>query len=823
LFCYNRYAVFDKHKHSETLICADGRNATRLFAAGCAVFLAIAQSSFVIASDEKADAVDFSRDVRPILASHCWQCHGPDARARKAKLRLDMQASVYVDRGGYSVIDPGKPEQSELLARITSNDVDVRMPPPDSPRKLSTRQIDVLRRWIKQGAVWSEHWAFVPPSRPSLPAIRDPSWPRNGVDSFVLARLAEEGLKPAAPADRITLLRRVTQTLTGVPPTIQDVDAFLADNSPDAYENVVDRLLDSPRYGEHMALAWLDAARYADTSGYQADWERFMWPWRDWVVQAYNANMPFDQFTIEQLAGDLLPGATMSQKLATGFNRNHRINDEGGSLDAEFEVEYVVDRVDTTSTVWLGLTAGCARCHDHKYEPISQKEYYRLFAFFNNVPEKGIDGRKGAAVPYIEVPNQRVKAKLKELKRQLQLLQARESESDADSPQKASLTKEITSLQEAIKELEPRAVTQVQVMQELPERRATHLLRRGAYDQPDKREKLSPAIPRVFGILPAEVPPNRLALARWLVSPQNPLTARVITNRFWQHHFGTGLVRTSEDFGSRGERPSHPELLDWLATELVRLKWDVKAMHRLIVTSATFRQSSHVTPELLKRDPSNRLLSRGPRRRLTGAAIRDQALFVSGLLSKTMGGPPLKPYQPAGLWKELSNGKRPLDFYVQDHGESLYRRGLYTFWKRTVAPPRMSVFDGTGREMCRVRTELTNTPMQALTLQNDVTFVEAARHLGRRMLTEGGTAPADRITYGWRLALSRPPREGELSVLRRALDRYLSIYREDNEEALLLLSNGESERDARLDLAEHAAFTMIAQTILNLDETIVRE
>jgi len=785
----------------------------------------MAQYPCVVAGDDIADVVNFNRDIRPILASHCWQCHGPDSGARKAELRLDVQADTFADRGEYRVIDPGNPERSELLRRITSADADLRMPPADSARQLTAEQIDLLRRWIKQGAAWAEHWAFVPPSRPELPAVSHPSWPRNGVDFFVLARLDQESLQPAPPADPIVLLRRVTLALTGLPPTIREVDAFLEDNSSNAYERVVERLLASPRYGERMALVWLDAARYADTSGYQADWERLMWPWRDWVVQAYNANMPFDQFTIEQLAGDLLPGATLSQKLATGFNRNHRINDEGGSLDAEFEVEYVVDRVDTTSTVWLGLTAGCARCHDHKYDPVSQKEFYRLYAFFNNVPEKGIDGRKGYAVPHIEIPNQRVQEKLRQLKGQLQRLQTKQSEANADSPRKAALSKEVTALQETIKELEPRVVTPVMVMQELPEGRATYLLKRGAYDQPDKQEQLSPAIPRVFGSLPANAPSNRLGLAQWLVSPGNPLTARVTANRLWQNHFGMGLVPTSENFGSRGERPSHPDLLDWLATELVRLNWNVKAMHRLIVTSATFRQSSHFTAELLQRDPANRLLARGPRRRLSGAAIRDQALFVSGLWCELMEGPPVKPYQPEGLWKELSfaSGKTTVDFYVQDHGESLYRRSLYTFWKRTVAPPRMSVFDGTGREMCRVRVELTNTPLQALTLQNDITFVEAARQLARRMITEGGITPDERLTYGWRLALVRAPGEDELHILRRALDRYLSTYRENHDEALRLLNNGESQRDAQLDVAQLAAFTMVAQTILNLDETIVRE
>ncbi|MCH2210572.1 MAG: DUF1549 domain-containing protein, partial [Fuerstiella sp.] len=387
-----------------------------------AVALIVTEPALVLASEKREAVVDFNRDVRPILASHCLQCHGPDAQAREAELRLDTRAGAFADRGGYRVVDPRKPQQSELLSRITSDDRDLRMPPSDAPDRegLSAQQIEVLTRWIRQGAVWAEHWSFVPPTRPSLPAVSDAAWPRNGIDFFVRSRIAREGLEPAPAADRITLLRRVTLGLTGIPPTITEVDAFMTDDSPDAYEQVVARVLGSPRYGEHMALAWLDAARYADTSGYQVDWERFMWPWRDWVVDAYNANMPFDQFTIEQLAGDMLPQATLSQQLATGFNRNHRTNDEGGSLDAEFEVEYVVDRVDTTSTVWLGLTAGCARCHDHKYEPISQKEYYRLFAFFNNVPEKGVDGSKGAAVPYLEVPNPGVRAKIAEVKSRLQ-------------------------------------------------------------------------------------------------------------------------------------------------------------------------------------------------------------------------------------------------------------------------------------------------------------------------------------------------------------------------------------------------------------------
>lgn len=770
-------------------------------------------------------AIDFNRDIQPILAGHCLHCHGPDAASRKADLRLDDSDNALADRGGYRLIVPRRVDASKLLERVTSHDADEVMPPADSDQsRLSAQQIETLSQWITQGAQWGEHWSFVVPKRPGLPTNGDHQWARNALDTFILHRLEDEGIKPSPQAAPQVLLRRATLALTGLPPTPMEVELFLADDSPAAYERAVDRLLSSPRYGEHMSLAWLDAARYADTAGYQADWERFMWPWRDWVIDAFNANMPFDQFTVEQIAGDLLPGATLSQRLATGFNRNHRVNDEGGSLDAEFEVEYVVDRVDTTSTVWLGLTMGCARCHDHKYDPISQKDYYHMFAFFNNVPEKGIDGRKGAAKPYIEIPNLSVQEKLSELRRQLAKLPATQLSSTEPGVPTAE-SNETSELKAAIEKLEPQAVTQVQVMEELPNRRPTYLLVRGQYDQPDESEALPPALPAMFSRQPNDEPLNRLAFARWLVGSDNPLTARVTVNRIWQHHFGYGLVRTSEDFGSRGERPSHPELLDWLATELVRTNWDIKALHRLIVTSATYRQSSHVSAELIDRDPGNRLLARGPRRRLTGAAIRDQALFVGGLLSSTMGGPAVKPYQPPGLWEELSfgTGKTSIDFYVQDHGESLYRRSLYTFWKRTVAPPSMSIFDGGGREMCRVSYELTNTPMQALTLQNDVTFVEAARQLASRMAIEGGATINSQIQFGWQLALGRAPRSSELGILRGTWERYVTHFRENPQDADELLCFGESLRDPSMNAADLAAMTIIAQTILNLDETIMLE
>ena len=771
--------------------------------------------------------MEFARDIWPIFAGSCLDCHGPDQKARKAKLRFDSSEGLFAERDGYKIIDRENPAKSELLKRVASDDPDVHMPPPESAHeRLTSGQVDLLRQWIAEGAEWAEHWAFEKPERPAYPKVSDAQWLRNGIDHFVLAGLDREKLKPAREADRVNLLRRASLALIGLPPTIEAVDAFLADQSADAYEKAVDRLLGSPRYGEHMAFAWLDAARFSDSSGYQADWERYQWPWRDWVVEAYNANMPFDQFTIEQLAGDLLPEATRAQKIATGFNRNHRINDEGGSLDAEFEVEYVVDRVETTTTVWLGLSAGCARCHDHKYDPISQREFYQLYAYFNNVPEKGIDGRKGAAKPFIEISNEPAVKELADVRAKLKSAEEerKEMESVGNKEESAALQREIESFKKSIKWLERHQKGMAMVMVELEKPKPTYLLQRGDYQQPDKSEVIQPAFPKVFGTLPEEFSNNRLGLAKWIMNPENPLTARVTVNRLWQHHFGAGLVRTSEDFGTRGERPSHPELLDWLATEFVRLKWDLKAMHRLIVTSATFRQSSHVSEELFERDRSNRLLARGPRMRMSGAAIRDQALFVSGLLSETMGGPSVKPYQPDGLWGEVSfgTGKTSIDFYVQDHGDRLYRRSLYTFWKRTVAPTRMAIFDGGGREACRVRADVTNTPMQALTLQNDVTFVEAARHLAERMMKREGSVE-DRIVYGWRAALGRAPEREEVTILKRGLERNLKVYAADKGAAEELLKSGESRRDGSLSITEHAAYTLLAQTILNLDETITLE
>jgi cytochrome c553 len=982
--------------------------------------------------------VDYNRDVRPILADHCFQCHGPDAKQRQANLRLDTNDGIRAA------------DTDELLTRITSADPRQVMPPPKTGKTLTAEQVATLKAWIDQGAPWAGHWAFTPPVRPAVPEIRHPqSAIHNPIDNFILARLAQEGLTLSPPADKVTLLRRVTLDLTGLPPTPEEVDAFLKDDSPDAYEKVVDRLLASPRYGERMAWRWLEAARYADTNGYQTDAGRDMWRWRDWVIEAYNRNLPFDRFTIEQLAGDLLPNPTLDQRIATGFNRNHRGNSEGGIVPEEYAVEYVADRVETTATVWLGLTFTCARCHDHKYDPFPQKDFYRLFAFFNNVPEKGRAVKFGNSPPFIKAPTREQQKHLAELdervkeadRRVAELREAvmaaqRQWEQTADpaklpewSPGRGlqaafklngvasvevphvghfgfddrftlacrihprtpdgtilargvdeprgegysvhlvggkvqvHLTKrwlddalrietidtvplnrwshltvtydasrlaagtkvyingtqaqtrvlldelnqsfdtreplrigfgggpdsrfvgtidEVRIFTRVLDDTEARllavaaspaeilrkpipdrtaaeaeklraffvavaapkpirdaheaqrasrderqkfwdAIPTVMVMEEMPTPRDTHVLIRGEYDK--KGEKVTPGVPALFGEQGAHVPrspsrpgsPNRLDLAKWIVSPANPLTARVAVNRAWQMHFGTGLVKTTEDFGTQGAFPTHPELLDWLAC-VFRTDWDLKRLHKLIVTSATYRQSSRITKELLARDPENKLLARFPRLRLSAEMVRDQALFVSGLLVEKLGGPSVKPYQPPGLWNELSG----TGDYVPDTGENLYRRSLYTYWKRTAPPPVMAAFDAAGRETCWVRESRTNTPLQALALLNETAFVEAARALAQRILSEA-TEPDDRLTRAFRRVTGRAPNAQELAVLRKSLAFHLAEFRVNPTAAKKLLAVGSSQPDPKLDPAELAAYTAISNTLLNLDEVVTRE
>ncbi len=1028
-----------------------------------------------------ASAIDFNRHIRPILSENCFACHGPDESKRKSQLRLDLKADAFKPaKSGALAIVPGQSAESELIRRVTHADEDDVMPPVKTGKQLKPEQITLLRQWIAHGADWKSHWSFEPVKSPALPVVSKSAWVRNPIDRFALARLDAEKLPPSPEADRATLIRRVTLDLTGLPPTPAEVDAFLADKSANAYEKLVDRLLASPRYGERMAVDWLDAARFADTHGYHIDSGRDMTIWREWVIEAFNKNLPFDQFTTWQLAGDLLPNATTPQKIASGFNRNHMINFEGGANADEYLTAYIIDRVNTTATVWLGLTVACAQCHDHKFDPIAQRDYYRLYAFFNGVPENGMDGGKGNAVPLLRAPTRDMEAQLATLTNQLAAAEARAKELEAGLPAaqvawekvaraatrepsgllvhfpldeslagrdaggqeikaafpttnapawtpgkigrglkldgteksfvaagmpvnfnrtdafssgcwvkqtgqgtgallakmdeaaqlrgfdllvadgklyfhlisawpgnalrvstKAALPKDAwthvfatydgsgksaglklyvngrealfditndnltgptanqaplnlgrrsehlfkgslddvriygrvlaapevaelagrpllelvalapeqrtpeqqaelkkyfreqhageftksdqaaAALRKSRDELTAKFPTTM-VMQEMAKPRPTHLLMRGQFDK--KGDPVTAGTPASLPPLPDGAPTNRLGLAQWLVSPQQPLTARVIVNRYWQMYFGTGLVKTAEDFGSQGEWPSHPELLDWLAAEFMA-HWDVKAMQRLIVTSATYRQASRVTPELYGRDPENRLFARGPRLRLQAEFIRDQALAVSGLLSGEIGGKSVSPYQPPGLWEELASredGKNwTAQTYTQSHGPDLYRRTMYTFWKRTSPPAQLSTFDAPDRETCTVRRPRTNTPLQALILMNDPTYVEASRKLAERMMTEAAD-DRQRILLAFRLATARPPTDAEMKVLLKLYLDQLAIYRANGAAALKLLGNGEAPRNEKLDPAVLAAWTMVASTILNLDETLTK-
>ncbi len=951
------------------------------------VFAALARPA------RSAPGVEFNRDVRPILSDKCFACHGPDAKAKGIPLRLDVEAEAKAERQGRFAIRPGKPDESEVIRRVRAAQPARRMPPAITGHTVTDPEVAILRQWISEGAVWQAHWSFIAPKPPPLPNATS-RWPRNPIDQFVLAKLDRQHLIPSRDAAPETLLRRVTFDLTGLPPTPAEIDAFLSDRRPQAYERAIDRLLASPRYGERMAARWLEAARYADTNGYQFDGERQMWRWRDWVIESFNRNQRFDQFALEQIAGDMLPHPTRDQRIATGFNRNHRGNSEDGIVAEEYAVEYVVDRVETTSTVFLGLTLGCARCHNHKYDPITQKEFYQFFACFNNVPENGRARKYGNSPPYLPAPTAAHQADLARREKAIaderdflrrsegaiaqaqagasepwtpstgldfawQPGQARESKEAGafdigdhftlaahvktnqpvngalvtrmnDTPQgrgyglslrdghvhfhvtsnyvndairvdtvrqleanreyriavtydgsvaaagvriyvdgqvepvtvsqdtlyrpfvnagarfkeplrvgsgggpankftgeiyaartysrvlppeqvaalagltrpefaraaflesstaPARFAQSWSKLQRLIDEKDrfERTLPTVMVMAESAIARATHLLVRGAYDKPG--EVVTPGLPAILPPLPAGQPNNRLGLARWMVAPENPLLARVTVNRFWQMYFGTGLVKTVEDFGTQGDWPSHPELLDWLALEFVRSGWDVKALHKLIVTSATYRQSSKLTPELQERDPDNRLLARGPRVRLASEMIRDSALYASGLLQESFGGPSVKPYQPAGLWKEIS--MQDMD-YVESSGRDLYRRGLYTFWKRTIAPPMMVNFDAANHESCTVRESRTNTPLQALNLMNDVTFLEAGRRLGQRMLKEGGATAEQRLSYGFRLATGRRPSADEARLLAGSLAYHLDYFSSDPAKSVEYLKQGSS-------------------------------
>ena len=988
--------------------------------------------------------IDFNRDVRPILSDHCFQCHGPDAQQRASEFRLDTKSGAFMDLGDQRAIVPGDAKSSQLLQRIISDDPDAHMPPAEFGRQLSADQVEVLRKWINEGAAWQQHWSFIAPTLPVVPTVSSPSWCTNAIDHFVLAKLDQHGLQPSPRANRRKLIRRATLDLTGLPPKPAEVAAFENDPSPRAWQRVVDRLLQSPRYGERMAIDWLDAARYADTSGYQNDGPRDMYRWRDWVIDAYNGNMPFDRFTIEQLAGDLLPAATLDQRIATGFNRNHRGNAEGGIIAEEYQVEYVVDRVDTTATVWLGLTMGCARCHDHKYDAVSQQDFYRVFAYFNNIPEYGRAIKEGNSPPYVKAPTATQRQNLLDLERKLEVanqrvnrlhdeLHRRQSawESSfreapneewmvrdalidgvprdperfdggepldvgdvanfgyfdkfsigafvkpakptgtiisrmvpvdqgagyyvhlengrlqinlvkrwlddsirvqskhrlkldqwqhitvtydgsrlaggiqayldgqplelevlhdfinqtfateeplrlggghaeffgaiagvqlhrrvltADEISASAVSESIAEIvaidpaqrtagqarklnlfyidryaseevrnayDDAVKAMRARdryeeSIPTVMVMQEREGPPQAFVLTRGQYDA--RAEKVSPGVPGILPPLPKDAPNNRLGLAKWIVSPDNPLTARVTVNRIWQMHFGTGLVKTTEDFGAQGDIPSHPKLLDWLAIRFMHSGWDLKWLHRTILTSTTYQQDSKLTDSLRRRDPDNRWLARGPRFRLPAEMVRDQSLFISGLMTERLGGPSVRPYQPDGLWKEIASTTN----YEQSAGGELYRRSLYTYWKRTVAPPTMVTLDATSRESCIVKRSKTNTPLQALALMNEVTFVEAARVFASEVL-RSNTSEDRAIASAFERATGRRPATAENRILSAALKKYRDAFERDPGAAKQLVSIGESPLADDADVTELAAWTMLASLIMNLDEVISKE
>jgi len=803
-----------------------------------------------------SSTIDFHRDIQPILAGHCYSCHGPDENSRQADLRLDDLNQAMAK----SVVIPHDADRSLLMERINSEESSDLMPPPGHKRPLNSKQKELLKSWIQQGADYASHWAFTPPSRRLLKHAPEVSYDFgsehplvqdfNPIDSFIHRRLKELNLAPNDQADRGSLLRRVTLDLTGLPPTPEELDQFLSDSSDAAYEKVVDRLLASTSYAERMTMDWLDLARYADTNGYNNDEDRTMWPWRDWVINAFHHNMPFDRFLIEQLAGDLLPEPSQSQLIATGFLRNQGHNTEGGIIQEEYRVEYVADRVHTAATVFLGLSMQCARCHDHKYDPISQKEYYEFYAFFNNLEEKQASYSKFvAAEPFIRVPTPEQQSRLDELvvvqgkvfmqqiagwfagQPMLRVDKLLAIPASQRSDEQSQLIREIflsridqeplelrqatSTIEDEIQKLKD-SIAAVMVMKEMQPARETFVLQRGEYNQPTL--KVSAGLPAALTQSCDAASNNRLGLAQWLVDPQNPLTARVAVNRWWQHYFGTGLVRTSEDFGIAGESPSHPELLDYLSLALIDSDWNVKALQKMIVMSATYRRDSKRSPDGLERDPENRWLARGPRFRLAAETVRDNALAISGLLQNRVGGPSVKPYQPEGLWEDVSVERRAK--YVPDFGEGLYRRSLYTFWKRTCPPPSLMSFDAPNREVCYARRPRTNTPLQSLVLLNDPTYVEAARSLAEHMLSIPSTNSGERIQVGFRRCLAREATDEELAIMSQLLDDALRQFRSQPEDAKAMNSIGYTRHAEELAAVELAAWTIVGSTLLNLDEVV---
>jgi hypothetical protein len=763
------------------------------------------------AGAESPAAVEFNRDVRPILSDKCFACHGPDKGKRKADLRLDVEADAFADRGGYRALVAGKPDQSELYRRITEEDAGRRMPPAKSGKHLTARQVELLRRWIEQGGRWQKHWSLIPPKRPPLPGSSKDGWSRNAIDRFVLARLRQEGLRPSPEADRRTLIRRLSFDLIGLPPTPAEVDAFLADQSAEAYEKVVDRLLASPHYGERMALYWLDVVRYADTGGYHSDNHRDVWPYRDYVIAAFNTNKPFDRLTVEQLAGDLLPNATTEQKIASGYNRLLQTTEEGGAQAKEYTAKYQADRVRNTATIWLGTTMGCTECHDHKFDPFKTKEFYQFAAFFADVKERAVGRQEQTKLP---APEQ--EALLKKL--DAEMANVKQALKAPPPGAAEGLRAGLADLQRRRAEIDRTIPTTLITISVPP--RVVRVLRRGNW-MDDSGEVVRPATPE--SLPPLRVAgrrATRLDLARWMTAPEHPLTARVFVNRLWKLMFGKGIVSTLDDFGAQGAWPTHPELLDWLAVEFRDSGWDLKHVVKLMVMSATYRQSSHASEALAQRDPYNHLLARQARYRLDAEVVRDNALAVSGLLVRKVGGPSVKPYQPAGYWQYLNF---PVRSYVADRGPDQYRRGLYTYWQRTFPHPSLLAFDAPSREECTVERPRSNTPLQALVLLNDPTYVEAARALAERVMGEGGNAVESRLHFAFRRVLSRIARPEEAQLLTALHERHLKQYRADPKAAAELLRVGHRPVPAGVDAAELAAWTSVARVLLNLHETITRD
>ena len=751
----------------------------------------VISSCFHKGDDNLPDQVSYNFHIRPLLSDKCFKCHGPDANKRQAQLRLDIPDSALAPlketKGAFAIV-PGKPEQSELYKRISSTDSSYMMPAPESHLGALTQyEIKLFKKWIQQGAHFETHWAFMAPKKVRLPNISNKDWPKNEIDYFIAAKLDEKNLTPNEEADKERLLKRVSLDITGLLPSIEMMDKFLNDKSPNAYEKIVNELLATPQYGEKMAVHWLDVARYADSYGYQDDNIRTQWPWRDWVIHAFNKNMPYDEFLTWQIAGDMFPNATKEQILATGFFRNHKYTEEGGVIDEEYRIEYLVDKTKTFGKGILGLTIECAQCHDHKYDPFKQKDYYSLLAFFNNTKEVGYEGdvsiSKPAKNPLLTITDDDVKSVL------------------------SFINKEDTGK------------LTVSVMGERDTLRKTYILSRGVYNMPTT-EVQPEAIPAVMKF-DGKFPRNRIGLAQWTVDRRNPLTARVFVNQLWQEIFGRGLVKTTGDFGMQGEIPSHPELMDWLAVDFMESRWDIKRLVKKIVMSATYRQSAKVSKDKLEKDPENMYLSHAPRTRLAAEFVRDVVLSSSGLLNKTIGGPSVKPYQPKGIWEAATSGRGVLATYKQDEGSALYRRGIYTFIKLTVPPPSMIMFDASNRDQCEVKRLKTNTPLQALIMMNDPTVLEASRVLAQKLMSEP-MSTEDKIVKAFRLIVCRKPSTKELAILNTYYDEQLKLFQQKKLNAVTTIKVGEYPLNQKLDVNACAALMKVMNTIYNMEETITK-